>query len=268
MHKKLIGNMNKVLVLVTCMLFTMADTILAQEEDKENWINLFNGKDLGGWDIKFSGYPLNTNYKNTFRVEDGVLKVNYSQWDEFDDTFGHLISKKAYSYYKIFVEYRFTGKQCPGAPEWGRKNNGILIHSQPAKTMGKNQPFPVSLEVQLLGGFGEEQRPTANICTPGTHIHINGQLVTEHCTSSSSKTYRNDNWITVELIVKGNKAIHHIVEGDTVLSYMKPVVGGVGMPQDFYLKNGTPLKAGHIAIQAESHPTEFRTISLLKLDNE
>jgi len=41
------------------------------------WISLFNGKNLDGWTPKIAGYELGDNYGNTFRVEDGVLKVAY-----------------------------------------------------------------------------------------------------------------------------------------------------------------------------------------------
>ena len=44
-------------------------------------IQLFNGEDLSGWTAKFTGFPAGENYKNTFRVEDGILKVSYENWD-------------------------------------------------------------------------------------------------------------------------------------------------------------------------------------------
>ena len=46
-----------------------------QDQNKREWISLFNGKNLEGWKIKVTGHELNDNYSNTFSVENGILKV-------------------------------------------------------------------------------------------------------------------------------------------------------------------------------------------------
>ena len=232
---------------------------------KAEWIQLFNGKDLSGWDIKITGSELNVNYKNTFRVEDGILKVKYDEWDQFNEEFGHLFYKEKFSHYKLRVEYRFVGEQVPGGPGWAIKNSGAMLHSQSARSMTLDQSFPVSIEAQFLGGYNEDERPTNNLCTPGTHVVQNGDLVTQHCINSSSKTYYGEEWITVEMVVLGDSIIHHLVEGDTVLTYSKPQIGGNNLPIDYPIAEGTPLKEGYISLQAESHPIEFRKVELLNL---
>jgi hypothetical protein len=195
-----------------------------REEGK--WIQLFNGKDLEGWDIKFAKHPLNENFNNTFRVEDGKLVVRYDEWDSIRGEFGHIFYRKPFSHYKLRVEYRIVGRQVPGGPAWAFKNNGIMFHSQSAESMLTDQPFPVSIEAQLLGGDTVGERSTMNLCTPGTNVVLNGQLFTPHCVNSSSKTYRGEEWVSVELVVLGSEIVHHIVEGDTVLTYSKPQIGG------------------------------------------
>ena len=239
-----------------------------QPAGEAQWIQLFNGKDLTGWDIKIAGHELNDNYKNTFRVENGILKACYEEYENFDNKFGHIFYKEKFSHYKLRVEYRFVGEQVPGGPGWGLRNNGAMLHSQSAESMGIDQDFPVSIEVQFLGGTGEGERTTANLCTPGTNVVMNGKLITQHCNGSSSKTYHGDQWVTVEMIVYGDSIIHHVVEGDTVLTYAKPQIGGDDIPEGFPLPEGTPLKKGYIAFQAESHPTEFRIIELLDLSKK
>jgi hypothetical protein len=234
---------------------------------KEEWVSLFNGKDLEGWDIKFRGYELNNNYRNTFRVENGNLVVSYDQWDKWDGEFGHIFYKTPYSRYKLRVEYRFTGEQVTGGPGWAFRNNGAMLHSQSAASMGLNQDFPVSIEAQLLGGDGVAERHTSNVCTPGTNIVMDEKLITQHCNESTSKTYHGDVWVTAEFIVLGDSIIHHVLEGDTVLTYSKPQVGG-GTPEGFALTDGTLLKEGYISFQAESHPTEFRKIEILDLSKD
>jgi Domain of Unknown Function (DUF1080) len=234
---------------------------------KENWIQLFNGKDLNDWVIKIKGSPIGENYKNTFRVEEGIIKVSYSEYEKFNGEFGHIYYKTPFSSYKLRVEYRFTGVQCPGGPGWAFRNSGIMFHCQTPESILLNQDFPVCIETQFLGGPGVGERPTMNVCSPGTHIVMNDTLNKQHCNTSSSKTFHGDVWVTAELVVYGDSIIHHIVNGDTVLTYSKPQIGG-DLPEGFPLPEGTPLKSGYISLQAESHPVEFRKVELLDLSRK
>lgn len=236
----------------------------APSQTTEEWIQLFNGKDLAGWDIKIKGYELNNNYKNIFRVEDGILKVRYEGFEKFNNEFGHIFYKEPFSHYKLRIEYRFVGEQVPGGPSWAFRNSGVMLHSQSAESMLIDQDFPVSIEAQFLGGNGVDERPTLNVCTPGTHIVMNGELITQHCTSSKSKTYHGDVWVTAEFVVRGSEVIHHIIDGDTVLTYNKPQVGGAY--EGYPVPEGTLLEEGYICLQAESHPVDFRKVELLKLE--
>lgn len=241
---------------------------LAQNtRDTKEWIQLFNGKNLDGWVPKLAGHPLGENYLDTFRIENGVLKVNYDRYPAFENRFGHLFYKQKFSHYVVAAEYRFVGEQTAGAPSWALRNNGLMLHSQAPETMGLNQDFPISIEVQLLGGAPTGERSTANVCTPGTEIYRNGAMVRGHCTNSTSATYRGDQWVRVEVEVRGSEHIQHTVEGQTVLEYDLPQIGGTGVNNfdPAVKKDGTLLSEGYIAIQGESHPTEFRKIELLNL---
>jgi hypothetical protein len=236
--------------------------------DRKDWIQLFNGRNLDGWVPKIKGYPLGENYGNTFRVENGVLKVAYDRYDQFDNRFGHLFYKDTFSYYIIAAEYRFVGNQVPGAPSWAIRNNGLMLHSQAPETMGKDQDFPISIEAQLLGGLDDgKDRPTLNVCTPGTEIFMNGAMVRSHCTNSTSATYRGDQWVRVEVEVRGSEHVKHTIDGKTVLEYDKPQIGGGSVSAfDPAVKiDGKLLTDGYITIQGESAPTEFRKIELLNL---
>ncbi len=261
--------MKKFLSLFTLVSCLLSCTSTSKQQQEEVWIPLFNGTDLSNWTPKFVGYEAGYNYNNTFRVEDGILKVSYSEYDSFRYEFGHLFTDEAFENYRLRSVYRFTSDPIPNAPAWAFRNNGFMLHSQSAASMLVNQNFPVSLEAQPLGGReGEEERPTMNLCTPGTNVVMGDSLHTVHCASSTSKTYRGDEWITVEMIVYGDSIIHHLVEGDTVMTYFSPSIGGDYLDDvdSTLFIVGTPLKRGHIAIQAESHDTEFRTIELLQLD--
>ena len=238
------------------------------EPDRE-WISLFNGSDLTGWTPKFTGHELGENYKDTFRVENGLLKVSYEGYDEFGGTFGHLFYKEPFSNYRLRVEYRFVGEQAPGGPGWAVRNSGVMLHCQPPGSMRRNQEFPVSIEAQLLGGSGRGERTTGNVCSPGTHIVMSGTLVTRHCNSSKSKTYHGDRWVTFEVEVRDGTSIRHIVEGETVLEYEQPQLDESDPDGRRLLEQrggDKALRDGFIALQAESHPVEFRRVEIQRLD--
>jgi hypothetical protein len=236
---------------------------------REDWIQLFNGKSLDGWTPKFAKHDIGENFNDTFRVDNGLLEVRYDKWTKFDGEFGHLFYKDAFSYYRIAAEYRFVGQQVNGGPGWAMRNNGLMLQSPDPKTMMKDQDFPISIEVQLLGGLSDgKPRTTANLCTPGSNVVMNGKLFTPHCVNSKSKTYDGDQWVRVEVEVRGDELVRHIVEGVTVLEYSKPQMGGgQASPVDPKVKvDGTPMDRGYISIQAETAPIDFRKIELLNLE--
>jgi len=248
------------------LLAASAGLVAKDEAAKEKWVPLFNGKDLTGWKAKIAGHDLGDNFGNTFRVEDGLLKVSYDQYKAFDGRFGHLFYEKPFSNYRLRVEYRFVGEQVPGGPGWALRNNGIMIHGQSPESMGKAQNFPVSIEVQLLGGDGTHPRSTGNLCTPGTNVVMDGKLITPHVINSSSKTYHGDQWVTVEVEVRG-RTIKHIVNGETVLVYDDPQLDETDGDARKLLAAGAKkmLTGGSISLQSESHPTEFRKVEILEL---
>ena len=241
----------------------------ANDPAREDWVPLFNGRDLDGWTPKFTKSDLGVNLHDTFRVENGLLRVRYDKWTAFNGEFGHLFYKTPFSYYRLVAEYRFVDQQLTGGPGWAQRNNGLMLHAPDPKTMLRDQDFPISIEVQLLGGLGDgKPRTTANLCTPGTHVVMKGELFTPHCVNSTSQTYDGDQWVRVEVEVHGDERIRHIVDGRVVLEYGKPQIGGGSVsPVDPAVKvDGTPLTGGHIAIQAETGPTDFRKIELLNLE--
>ena len=239
----------------------------AEATNAEPWVPLFNGRNLDGWTPKIAGYELGDNVARTFRVENGVLRVVYEGYTEFGGKFGHLFYKTPFSNYVLRVEYRFVGQQTPGGPGWAFRNSGMMIHSQSPESMRKEQDFPVSIEVQLLGGDGQHPRPTGNLCTPGTHVVIGDQLITRHCTDSRSKTFHGDQWVTAEVEAHGNEKIIHRVNGETVLEYERAQLDPGDADAKKLIRDGnTMLHGGYIALQAESHPVEFRKVEIRRLE--
>ncbi len=268
-------NLIKLCIILIATLFAIP-TAFAQ---KEHWIKIFNGKNLSGWDIKIAQHPLNDNFKNTFRVDSGVLRVSYDQYKRFDNQFGHLYYKIPLSYYKLRMQYRFLGNHVPDAPDYANGNSGIMIHSQSAQSLSIDQTFPVSLEIQLLGGLYIGKRTTGNVCTPGTQVSMNGVLRAEHCIDSKSKFYDNENWVNILVEVYGDSLVRSTVEGENVLEFQKPTTDKYFVNAEhnwttahvldsisWINKSGTPLTKGYIALQAESQNIDFRNIELLNLE--
>jgi len=237
--------------------------------DKEEWIALFNGRDLDGWTAKITGHALGDNFANTFRVEDGLLKVRYDQYQSFGNKFGHLFYKDPFSYYRLVVEYRFVGEQAPHGPgSWALRNSGAMLHSPHPRTMGRDQDFPISIEVQFLGGLDDgKARSTMNLCTPGTEVVYQGSIYPEHCLNSASKTLDGDQWVRAEVLVLGSGQITHFANGEEVLEYALPQFGG-GAVSDFdpaAKPDGQLIEGGYISLQSESHPIDVRKVELLNL---
>ena len=242
--------------------------VAAQEPAAGDWVSLFNGVDLDGWIPKIRQYPAGENFGETFRVEEGLLTVAFDAYETFDSRFGLLFYEQPFSHYRLRLEYRFIGEQVPGGPDWALRNSGVMLHSQAPETMPEAQDFPISIEVQFLGGLSDgNPRTTANLCTPGTNVVYGGEFTTAHCIGSSSATFDGEQWVAVEVLVLGSERIVHYVNGEQVIEYASMTIGGgsVSGHRPEMKPDGAPLGEGYIALQSESHPVQFRRIELLNL---
>lgn len=260
LHRSVAASVLALLCFLPCLAAESTDP--AAQGD---WVQLFNGKDLTGWTPKISGYPAGENYADTFRVKDGVLAVSYDKYEgPFNNRFGHLFYKQPYSNYILRLQYRVVGEQYPGGPDWGYANSGIMIHGQTPESMGRDQSFPVSIEVQLLAG---NRGATGNACSPGTHIVLDGKLFTTHCTSVAKQTVPIGQWTTAEVEVHGDKLIRHKINGKTVIEYSGTQLDDNDADAKRLLEAGATkeITGGTISLQSESHPVEFRNIELKQL---
>lgn len=255
--------------ILSCLLLLAAAVPLpaAEPADGDGWIPLFNGKDLDGWTVKVAGHPLGVNHADTFRVEDGVIKVAYDKYGKFAQQFAHLYSNLAYSHYLLRLEYRFTGDAMADAPPWAARNSGVMIHSQSPLSMTLGQLWPVSMEVQFLTVGTKAGRQTGNACTPGTHLERDGQLTTAHIVEAKGELSPLDTWVAVEVEVRGHDEVIHRINGVEVLRYQHPQLDPKDPDAQRLLALGAPLRlaSGHIALQAESQPVWFRNIRLKPL---
>lgn len=247
------------------LLIVILPTCRPHDRKAGEWVDLFNGEDLNNWIVKIHHYEAGDNFDNTFRVKDNMIQVRYDNYGEFNDRFGHLYYKTPFSRFHLSLEYRFTGKLQPGAPDYTLLNSGVMFHSQDPRSMPREQNWPISVEMQFLADLGDgNARPTGNMCSPGTEIEYRGKLYDGHCLNSASKTYSPDEWVRAELIVLEDSLVTHIINGDTVLQYAHPTMGGgvVNGYDSALWQPGKPLKSGFIALQSEGQPIDFRNIKL------
>lgn len=234
------------------------------------WTPLFDGRSLDGWTAKIRGHAAGDNYRNTFRAENGAIRVSYEDYDQFGERFGHLFYRAPFRAYRLRLEYRFYAPPPADTPGWARYNSGVMIHSQPPGTMAEGDSFPVSVEAQLIGPGSAAAATNGNVCTPGTHIVMEGQLVTRHCTNSASPAPPNGEWHAFEIEVSPQGAVIHRVNGEVVMSY-----SDIQLDPDGGMANSRPLVAaaggrlaldgGYISLQSEGSPIEFRNIKIQEL---
>jgi hypothetical protein len=261
--------MKPAVVLFACSLLILfscgTNKKTVDKQSTSEWVSLFNGKDLEGWQLKIAGYPLGENFGNTFRVQDGILSVRYNQYDSFNNKFGALYYNKKFANYRLKVEYRFIGETTPGAPSWGFRDGGIQYHSQSPASVGLHQSFPVCLEYNLHGGSGKDERPVGEICCSGVYAFINGKRNSSYCTPATVKrTFHGDQWVTAEIEVR-DEMIKHYVNGEEILQFSDPrydTAHAIG--KTFIVNGGDKVRSGYISLQSNSHPIDFRKIEIIE----
>jgi hypothetical protein len=252
------------------LLLTFAAALATSACAGSGWQPIFNGRNLDGWTPKVNHHPAGENWRDTFVVKDGALRVSYDGYGgKFTDEFAHLIYRTPLSSYRLRFEYRFLGPSAPGVPAWAIRNSGVMLHGQAPVEMALDQPYPVSVEAQLLGGAPGEMRPTGNVCTPGTTITFNGQLMKDHCRNSISPTFQDGEWVRFEVEVHGAKSIRQYVNGALVMEYTDITLDPSEFKRFANIDPGNrkpgPLASGYISLQGESSPLEFRKIELMRL---
>ncbi len=234
-----------------------------------NWVSLFNGKDLSDWTAKVAGEPLGENYRNTFRVEDGLLKISYQQYDKFDGKFGGLYFKKKFAHYWLRAEYRFVGSLTSGAPSWAYKNSGVYLHAQPPESIGKDQIFPVSVEFDLVGGHRFGNHPTGDVCQNGTHVLIGGAPLSGYCSKLSDVNIPGEEWTSILAEVDGGKRVRQAVNGGIIVAYTDITLDDANVDAQRLIAGGADknVTSGYIGVQSNGHPVEFRRIDILPLED-
>ncbi len=264
-------SISKVALLASCLAIS-ACAYAGDATAEAAWRPLFDGRTLDGWTPKISGYPAGENYQQTFVVQDGAIVVSYAGYDQFKGRFGHLFYKTPFKAYRLRLMYKVLDPSLPDTPAWARGNSGVMFHSQSAESMTLAQPFPISVEFQILGRDGEGPRPTGAVCTPGVSITFDGVRAKEHCTSpANGPTIPNGTWTKLELDVLPNGEVFQKINGVVVQHYggleLDPNDRFAAVAKDYMsARSGSlALTEGYIALQSEGHPIEFKDIEIQDL---
>lgn len=233
------------------------------------WQRIFDGRTLAGWTPKITGRAVGEDPLRMFMVHEGAIRVSHANYKAFEGEFGHLFWKTPLKAYRIRFEYRLFGDSLPGIKVWQASNSGLMFHSQAPNTMRRDQAFPVSLEMQLLGVPRPVREPSGNLCTPGTTVVIDGKRDPRHCILSSSPLLPVGRWTQAGLEVLPSGQVTHFINGKPVLRYAAPQLD----PEDVDARplitaagGKVPLRQGYLALQSEGHQVEFRNIELQSLE--
>lgn len=242
--------------ILRCVIVYVSSVSLCAEERRDAegaWIQLFNGKNLHGWTPKFAGYDLGINFRNTFVVRDGLLTICYDNYKGRQNSIGHLFYKDEFSHYVLRVEYRFARTQVKDTPESLLLHSGLMIHGQSAESMGKDQKRPDSVEAKLLSQHRNPAKKHRNLSVDTLVANTKPDV---HSNEVVDKQQQEHQWTCVEIEVYGGEVIRHKSGGQLIMEYKKPS-----------LSDGSPLVRGTIALQANSHPIQFRKIELKVLNH-
>ena len=237
--------------------------------DQKDWIQLFNGKNLDGWVPKIRGYDLGVNYADTFRVADGMLKASY---DKYTALRGQVRASVLHAAEILALHHR------GGVPLRRRAGAGRADLGRPQQR--PDAPQPGRGDDGEGSGFSDLGRGAAARRPAERQAAIDGKRV--HARHADLHE-RHD----------GERPLHELEVGDVSPAkagyasrsrsaaasasrtggrtdrarVRQPTIGG-GEVTAFDPKvkvDGTLLTEGYIAIQGESHPTDFRKIELLNL---
>lgn len=242
-------------------------SVIAQStDDNDSWIDLFNGKDLSGWETWLSRAPgeqrllgLNNDPLKVFTVEDGALHIS-------GQVFGALTTVEEYENYHLRLEYRWGEKKWP--PRLDReRDSGVLYHATGqhglfAGSWMKSNQFQIG--EGATGDFWSVAGTMADVeaeriendwrYAPGKDVVTieRGRVV-----ASEHRDKPHGEWNTVEIAARGD-SVQHIVNGEVVLALTRT-----------RHKEGTteqPLTRGKIQLQSEGAEIWFRNIQIKPLE--
>ncbi|MFC3833238.1 MULTISPECIES: 3-keto-disaccharide hydrolase [Deinococcus] len=228
------------------------------------WAPLFNGRDLGGWMTWLPSTGAGRDPAGIFRVQDGELRVLQVEDTGAERDFGYVATTAPYTDYRLRLQYRW-GKTTFAPRKDLPRDAGILYH-----LTGPDTIWPSSMEFQIMEGNtgdlwainGTNLSTTVSSGSDGDPRYDPfGEALTTQFPAESYKRVQRatdvpenaSGWNDVELIVSGDEAVQ-VVDGQVTSR-----VTGIRAP------DGSALRSGRIALQAEGAEVTYRNIDLRPL---
>lgn len=254
--------------IASCSLIALSLAVgLAANETPSETIDLFNGRDLDGWQVVVgdSGF---VDDQSVFQVVDGAVHVYKDAIDGSEQPFGYLLSEDEYSDYRLSLEYKWGRKKFP--PRGGFedvRDAGVCYHVQAPFVI-----WPTSAECQIQEGDTGDVWVIKVRATSTVHPEImnywpadeGGVKLTKGGGSDEyqrflrSYCYEQPGWNRVELVIRGDHATY-IINGRVAnrVSDLKR--------WDESSSSWQALDRGRILLQAEGAEIFYRNVTLQPL---
>ncbi|MDR1524125.1 MAG: DUF1080 domain-containing protein [Tannerella sp.] len=188
--------------------------------------DLFNGKDLSNWNFVVDGNKAAP--EDVFSVQNGVILVH-------GNPFGYMYTKKKYRDYTLELEWSWVDKAS---------NSGIFLVIAEVKP---GNPFPNGIECQLKAG------------NAGDFVMLGGSDLDEYVAPASGRpafpVIQKREASNEKPVGTWNKAKIE-VKGGKITIYINGALQNQGTNK---------VKEGHIGLQSEGGPVQFRNLKVTAL---
>ena len=219
---------------------------LTENEVKEGWKLLWDGKTTNGWrGAKLDEFP-----KKGWSIKDGILIVEKADGKESGNG-GDIITTETYKNFILSVDFKITD----GA------NSGIKYFVQP--DLNKGEGSAIGCEFQILDDL---RHPDAKLGVKGNRTL--GSLYDLIRADKDEAYFRHNDFNNATIVVKGDK-VEHWLNGVKVVEYTRNNQMFNALVAYSKYRNWLNFgnhERGHILLQDHGNEVWFKNIKILELE--
>lgn len=245
---------------------------VAAGADDAPWIQLFNGRDLGGWYTFLQKHGKNSDPDRVITIEDGAIHLYKNATDRSQVVMGYIGTEKEYGNYHLRLQYRWGPKKFE--PRYKLKRDaGLYYH-----ILGDDAVWPRALQFQIeetnvgdliaLYGFAVDtsidpktrgaEIPTFQSLAQGGESRVMGGRGIAYQRHLAGE-FEVDGWNTAEIITRNDTTVH-ILNGHIVNEGKNVRLVETGKPD-----TSRAITRGRIALEIEAAEIYFRNVELRQL---